>query len=380
MYCERHTACSLRFQSTTDESKLMMQRLIADKAAALDLAIAVTGREPPNSSDVTRFQCWLSKVPVLEPIDGAVLLFYQYCEVDQPQMLQEWQQALCKLLRLRGRIHVGVEGLNGTLGGSHNAIKLYKEAMQTHAKWSHNFAGMAFKDSPGGRHCFPNLFVRLCREICQMNSSPEDIHWRDGGQHLPPNEFHQLVQEMNTTDTGDTVLLDVRNFYESAVGHFDGAVRIPTRHFTDFPTVADELIDSLQLRQKKRVLMYCTGGIRCERASAYLRSKGVTQCFQLLGGIHNYVEELGEHTLFRGRNFVFDRRLTTDRVGTTVPNGKCTSCSTLYDEYDKNLSCRGCFCLLLVCQKCRVTLSDEKVASENMYCSTCQSKRQTVTT
>ena len=81
----------------------MMQRLIADKAAALDLAIAVTGRVPPNSSDVTRFQCWLSKVPVLEPIDGAVLLFYQYCEVDQPQMLQEWQQALCKLLRLRVR-------------------------------------------------------------------------------------------------------------------------------------------------------------------------------------------------------------------------------------------------------------------------------------
>jgi predicted sulfurtransferase len=351
----------------------------ADRAAAFDLAVAVTGKVPPNSSDVTRFQRWFSKVPVLEPIDGAVLLFYQYCDVGEPQMLQEWQQALCQLLRLRGRIHVGAEGLNGTVGGSHNAIKLYKEALRTHSKWSHNFADMAFKESSGGRHCFPNLFVRLCREICQMNSSPEDIHWKDGGKHLPPIEFHQCVEEMNQNKTGDTVLLDVRNFYESEVGHFDGAGRIPTRHFTDFPKVADELIESLQLREKRRVLMYCTGGIRCERASAYLRSKGVTRCFQLLGGIHNYVEELGEHTLFRGRNFVFDRRLTTDRVGTKLPNGRCIRCGTLHDEYNKSLSCRDCCCLLLVCSDCRVTLTDDKVASENMYCSTCQTKRQTFT-
>ena len=162
-----------------------------------------------------------------------------------------------------------------------------------------------------------------------MNCNPEEISWKNSAQHLSPREFHDLYvrtltssssssheSSTNTPPSASAVILDVRNHYESAVGRFEQAIRMPTRTFSEFPKVADQLIEDLDLRNKKHVLLYCTGGIRCERASAYLQSKGVTSCYQLRGGIHRYCEEIGDRdSFFRGRNFVFDRRLTTRRVG-----------------------------------------------------------------
>lgn len=291
-----------------------------------------------------------------------MLLFYNYCDILEPNKLLEWQKTLTKLLRLRGRVHVGLEGINGTVGGSREAVALYMSALRTHSVWSKHFANTDMKLSSGGYHCFPNMYVRLCTEICQMNASPEKITWRDQCHHLTSLEFHEQIKSIGSTSTrndsngssshADSVLLDVRNHYESEVGQFDGAVRLPTRHFTDFPKVIDTLIETMQLRDKK-VYMYCTGGIRCERASAYMRSKGVNECYQLSGGIHKYTVELGDQTLFRGKNFVFDRRLLTERVGTTVPIGACIVCRSRFDVYDKKISCAKCACLVLVCLKCR---------------------------
>ena len=354
-----------------------------------ELAVSVTGVNPPPTSTLERIQHWHNHRPPRQSLNGTVLLFYKYCRISQPQQLLEWQTKLCKLLRIRGRLHVGAEGLNGTLGGSQEAVQLYIEALQTHCVWAHYFADTDIKTSPGGHHCFPNLYVRLCTEICQMNASPELIHWDDCCQHLTPTEFHAQVQqhvgcaapgspgsEKNDTHSNTAILLDVRNLYESEVGHFDNAVCLPTRHFTDFPAVADQLIEQLNLRDKK-VFMYCTGGIRCERASAYLRSKGVQECFQLQGGIHNYVEELGAASLFRGKNFVFDRRLTTERVGTTQPMGKCVVCQALHDEYNKNISCSGCSCLVLLCDGCcDVCMVDQKLNKE-LLCGMCAALEDT---
>jgi predicted sulfurtransferase len=370
MHREHNTNLSLLFRNSEPHSSNKPD----SKKLGRQLSIAVLGVEPPTAQSVSRFTQLVHERPVRQPLNGKVLLFYHYCTIEQPQELLDWQVLLCGLLRLRGRIHVGKEGMNGTVGGSCEAIRLYKESVQTHCRWSVHFGTMPFKESSGGHHCFPNLFVRVCREICQMNLSPELIHWKNGGRHLKAVEFHKLVEEMNTGIRNkpnvptDTVLLDVRNLYESAVGQFDGAIRIPTRHFIDFPEVADRLIERYDLRKKKKVLMYCTGGIRCERASAYLRSKGVTQCFQLLGGIHNYVEEMGEATFFRGKNFVFDRRLTTKRVGTQLPVSTCIFCDEYHDEYDKHFSCDTCSCLVLVCKSCRTQKMRTAV------CSTCFAK------
>jgi len=364
MYSEQHTRRLLCFNASNPKSIDTAQRVV-------QLSIAITGVTPPTPATLARFQTYYENRPVRQSLDGKVLLFYNYCDILEPHKLLEWQKTLTKLLRLRGRVHVGLEGINGTVGGSREAVALYMSALQTHSVWSRHFANTDMKLSSGGHHCFPNMYVRLCTEICQMNASPEKITWRDQCHHLTPLEFHEQIKSIGSTSTrndssdssdssgsngssshADSVLLDVRNHYESEVGQFDGAVRLPTRHFTDFPKVIDTLIETMQLREKK-VYMYCTGGIRCERASAYMRSKGVKECYQLSGGIHKYTVELGDQTLFRGKNFVFDRRLLTERVGTTVPIGACIVCRSRFDVYDKKISCAKCACLVLVCLKCR---------------------------
>lgn len=208
-------------------------------------------------------------------------------------------------------------------------------------------------------------------------------------------------------DNSSLVLLDCRNLYESEIGRFDGAVRCPTRHFTEFPAVADKMVEEMQLRDKT-VLMYCTGGIRCERASAYLRSVGVRDCFQLKGGIARYCEafppaeaataapaplttparakpdtttqagfapsEQNENedscspsppcatmsgistrvqnsSMFRGKNFVFDRRMALPAGRDIV--GECALCGAAWDQYDRNTSCDNCSALVLLCAECR---------------------------
>ena len=307
---------------------------------------------------------------------GRILLYYKYATVDDPQALRQWQVDLCKRLDLRGRVHVGKEGINGTLGGTPASAAVYMHAMRHHHAWGPLFRDTDFKTSTtpaNGKYAFPNLFVRVCTEICQMNASPHQVRWEDATRHLAPAEFHARL--LRAKKGGGVVLLDVRNMYESAVGRFDGAVRFPTRHFSEFPQACDALIAKHQLVSSatsesgqsnstaaaKEVLMYCTGGIRCERASAYLRARGVTNCYQLRGGIHRYCEAMGSASLFRGRNFVFDRRLTTNRVGTTAAVGNCDYCPSkeggrppqAWDTYDKRLSCASCAALVLVCAQCR---------------------------
>lgn len=355
---------------------------------------------------------------------GRVLLYYKYVSVDKPEELRIWQMQLCSVLDLRGRIHVGTEGINGTVGGTLESTQLYIDAMNQHHRWGKLFSGIDFKSSEGGRQCFPNLFVRVCTEICQMNCNPEEISWKNGARHLSPREFHELYaktilplsanpsssipldshSDMDHTSSiemlprasavdklSSAVILDVRNYYESAIGRFKNAVRIQTRTFSEFPEVADQLIEDLDLKNKTHVLMYCTGGIRCERASAYLKSRGVMSCYQLQGGIHRYCEQIEDSkSFFRGRNFVFDRRLSTRRVGQPVIAanssddksgksldfgltaakkehirsviGECVVCEQQpWDTYDNQITCEKCSALVLVCSSCRSNLNKTKM-------------------
>lgn len=282
---------------------------------------------------------------------GQVLLYYCYCEVGDPEELCAWQKALCQHLHLNGKVRIASEGINGTVGGIKAACTLYIEAMLSHPLFKGLLTRDDFKTSSGGAHCFPDLRVGVFEEIVPMGINPEKVSYKETGVHLSPKEFHIEVEKYlsqgNEAQT-DTILLDCRNFYESKIGHFQGCLAPDIRKFSYFPTYVDE---NLELFRGKRVLMYCTGGIRCERGSAYLRSKGICKgVYHLKGGIHKYLEEFPDG-FYRGKLFVFDERYTISFNSDVI--SACRYCGTLWDQY-RLCSTQPCRQLVLTCPQCRL--------------------------
>ncbi|KAM6301628.1 thiosulfate sulfurtransferase/rhodanese-like domain-containing protein 2 [Podargus strigoides] len=280
---------------------------------------------------------------------GEVLLYYCYCEVKDPEKLCAWQKALCQHLHLTGKIRVASEGINGTVGGSKAATSLYIEVMLSQPLFKDILCQEDFKSSAGGAHCFPDLRVGIFKEIVPMGIDPKIVSYKETGIHLSPQEFHREVEQyLSQASQGqsDTILLDCRNFYESKIGHFQGCLAPDIRKFSYFPSYIDE---NLGLFKDKRVLMYCTGGIRCERGSAYLRSKAVCrEVYQLKGGIHKYLEEFPDG-FYRGKLFVFDDRYAICSNEDII--SACRYCGTLWDQY-KLCSSQHCRQLVLTCPSC----------------------------
>ncbi|XP_058158615.1 thiosulfate sulfurtransferase/rhodanese-like domain-containing protein 2 isoform X2 [Dasypus novemcinctus] len=240
--------------------------------------------------------------------EGEVLLFYCYRDLEDPHWLCAWQTALCQQLHLTGKVRIATEGINGTIGGSRLATRLYVEAMLSCPLFEGYLCKDDFKTSSGGAHCFPGLRVGVFEEIVPLGISPRQLSYKQPGIHLSPDEFHKEVEKFLSQanqEQSDTILLDCRNFYESKIGRFQGCLAPDIRKFSYFPSYVDK---NLELFREKRVLMYCTGGIRCERASAYLKTKGVCkEVFQLKGGIHKYLEAF-PNGFYKGKLFVFDER------------------------------------------------------------------------
>ncbi|NXG22065.1 TSTD2 protein, partial [Grallaria varia] len=280
---------------------------------------------------------------------GEVLLYYCYCEVKDPEILCAWQKALCQHLHLTGKIRIASEGINGTVGGSKIATSLYIEAMLSQPLFKNILCQEDFKSSAGGAHCFPDLRVGVFKEIVPMGIDPKIVSYKETGIHLSPQEFHREVEQyLSQVSQGqsDTILLDCRNFYESKIGQFQGCLAPDIRKFSYFPSYVDE---NLELFKDKRVLMYCTGGIRCERGSAYLRSKAVCrEVYQLKGGIHKYLEEFPDG-FYRGKLFVFDDRYAICSNEDII--SACRYCGALWDQY-KLCSSQHCRQLVLTCPGC----------------------------
>ncbi|NXJ08227.1 TSTD2 protein, partial [Odontophorus gujanensis] len=281
---------------------------------------------------------------------GEVLLYYCYCEVKDPEKLCAWQKALCQHLHLTGKVRVASEGINGTVGGSKVATNLYIEVMLAQPLFKDILCRDDFKSSAGGAHCFPDLRVGVFKEIVPLGIDPKEVSYKETGIHLTPQEFHREVEHhlsQSSQGQSDTILLDCRNFYESKIGHFRGCLAPDIRKFSYFPSYVDE---NLKLFKNKRVLMYCTGGIRCERGSAYLRSKAVCkEVYQLKGGIHKYLEEFPDG-FYRGKLFVFDDRYAISSNEDVI--SACRYCGMLWDQY-KLCSSQHCRQLVLTCLSCR---------------------------
>jgi predicted sulfurtransferase len=259
-----------------------------------------------------------------------ILIYYKYVDITYPKQILKWQKKLCEQLELKGRIILAHEGINATVGGSIQSLERYKTAMDAHPL----FGQIDFKESPGSAADFPRLRIVIKNEIVHLGLDPQRVRAHNGGVHLTPEQAHTLMAKKDD----DILILDCRNRYETAIGTFTNAVRPPTQYFREFPAYVDAHAD---LFKDKTVVMACTAGVRCERASAYLKSKGIAkQVYQIKGGIHRYIEQF-PNGFFKGKNYVFDQRLAVPVTDDIL--GNCSLCNTACDEYTN--------CLHAACNK-----------------------------
>uniref|UniRef100_A0A147ABP3 Thiosulfate sulfurtransferase/rhodanese-like domain-containing protein 2 n=1 Tax=Fundulus heteroclitus TaxID=8078 RepID=A0A147ABP3_FUNHE len=327
--------------------------------------------QPPNGheAEAADISAWIPDISrvseeQLRNGPGKVLLYYHYCQVADPQAVCAWQKALCEKLRLTGKIRVAAEGINGTVGGTDVATDVYIRAMLSHPVFK--MEKEDFKTSDGGAECFSDLKVEVYKEIVPMGVDPDIVSYKLAGVHLDPEEFHKEVEALlaKGDSSSDTILLDCRNFYESKIGQFTRCLAPNIRKFSYFPDYVDQNLD---LFRDKKVLMYCTGGIRCERGSAYLRSKDVCkEVYQLKGGIHKYLECFPEG-FYRGKLFVFDERFTISSNSDVISD--CRYCGLPWDQYEL-CSTQFCCQLVLSCPSCRQK-------GRTACCPSCQTKGET---
>jgi predicted sulfurtransferase len=269
---------------------------------------------------------------------GNILLYYKYVAITDPVALSREQRELCTRLGLTGRIIIAHEGINGTVGGSLEAAEHYQQAMHKNPL----FSDMEFKISEGGSDCFPRLTISVKEEIVHLGISPKELSADQAGDYLSPKQVHELINEQKE----NLVLLDTRNTYETAIGTFKNALIPPIENFRDLPAYIDA---HQELFKNKEVVMFCTGGVRCERATAYLKTKGIAdKVYHIKGGIVRYTEAYPDGH-FRGKNYVFDGRVSVQINNDII--GKCQFCATPFDDCSNCVNTR-CNNRMLSCPDC----------------------------
>ncbi|MBC1473056.1 rhodanese-related sulfurtransferase [Listeria grandensis] len=237
-----------------------------------------------------------------------VLLYYKYTTIDNPEQFAAEHLAMCKEIGLKGRILVAEEGINGTVSGTVEETEKYIEAMHADAR----FADMVFKIDAADKHAFQKMHVRPRPEIVSLSLENDVNPLEITGNYMEPEEFREALKDENT------VILDARNDYEFDLGHFRGAIRPDIETFRDLPEWVEE---NRELFEDKKVVTYCTGGIRCEKFSGWLKTAGFDDVSQLHGGIATYgKDEKVKGDLWDGMMYVFDERIAVpiNRVDHTI--------------------------------------------------------------
>ena len=278
-----------------------------------------------------------------------VLLYYKFVDLQHPENIVRRHKEVCKALQLKGRILISKDGINGTVGGSKEAIKMYKDYMNQHQF----FKDIDFKESTSEFNPFPRLSVKE-REELVTTEVRDEINICNRAQHIKPKTLHKWLEK----DQDDLVLLDMRNDYEWEIGRFKDAVRPPMKYFRDLK----ESMEFYEQYKGKKIVMFCTGGIRCEPASAWFIENGFdpNNLYQLEGGIMKYVDKYGSDGFYVGKCFVFD-----DRMAITVDDNVLSDCDLCGQECDVYRNCknRKCNKLFIGCESCmremKNTCSDE---------------------
>lgn len=282
--------------------------------------------------------------------DYRILLYYKFVPIEDPELFTAEHLQYCKDLGIKGRILIAAEGINGTLSGTIEQTERYMQDMHANPL----FADMVFKIDEADGHAFKKMFVRHKKELVTFRyEQPLDPNVLSG-KRLSPVEFHEQLQNE------DVIVIDGRNHYEYDIGHFRNAIRPEVESFREFP---EWIRENLSQYKDKKVLTYCTGGIRCEKLTGFLLNEGFHDVAQLEGGIVTYSkDEEVKGRLFDGKCYVFDERISVpiNRTDEDIVVGKCYHCGKAEDRY---INCANTRCHLkhICCEECE--------AKHRSYCS-----------
>ena len=268
------------------------------------------------------------------------LSFYKYHRIEDPKGFRDLLYLLFSDSQVLGRIYVAKEGINAQLSVPAHSFQVFRESLYTIDFLNNVRLNTAIEDD--GKSFFV-LKIKIREKIVADGLDDDFLDISKGGLHIDAKKFNAL------TSSQDTVIVDMRNHYESEVGHFDRAICPDVATFRESLTVVEDIIEP---HKDKDIVMYCTGGIRCEKATAYFMAKGFKRLYQLEGGIIEYSRQVKNQNLenkFRGKNFVFDERL-----GERITEDVVALCHQCGEACDTHINCANdaCHLLFIQCHDC----------------------------
>ena len=266
--------------------------------------------------------------------------FYKYHPIEDPKAFRDFLYLTFSEAGVLGRIYVANEGINAQISVPTKQLDLFRTTLYS-IDWLDNCRLNLAVDDDGKSFIKLKILVREKIVADGLNDDSFDVN--NVGKYLKAKEFNKL------TDDPETILIDMRNHYESEVGHFKGAITPDVDTFRDSLPIITDMIKG---NEDKNIVMYCTGGIRCEKASAYFKHKGFENVHHLEGGIINYVRQIeneGIDNKFIGKNFVFDKRL-----GERISDDVIAVCHQCGEPCDDHTNCKneGCHLLFIQCKSC----------------------------
>jgi UPF0176 protein len=282
----------------------------------------------------------LIKQMLENPEPRSTISFYKYHHIENPKQFRDELYLLLVEIDTKGRIYLATEGVNGQISVPSTHVDIFKEKLYS-IPFLHGVRLNTAVDDNG--KSFFKLTIKVRPKIVADGLDDASFNPADTGVHLDADAFNRL------TDDPNTILIDMRNHYESEVGYFENAIRPDVETFREELQIAEDLLTE---NKDKNLVMYCTGGIRCEKASAWMKHKGFKNVFQLDGGIIQYAKQVKESGLknkFKGVNFVFDERLGERISNDVVAN--CHQCGAPCDSH-KNCANDACHLLFIQCPNC----------------------------
>ena len=275
-----------------------------------------------------------------EAFNRITISFYHYFTIKDPQEFRDELYKAWQSLKVFGRVYIASEGINAQISVPEHFFEDFKDQLYSIVPLKGIRLNIAIDDD--GKS-FYKLIIKVRSKIVADGLEENAIDFDNRGKHIKVKEFNEL------TDDPETILIDMRNHYESEVGHFENAVCPDVDTFRDsLPIIAG----MLEGQEDKNIVMYCTGGIRCEKAGAYFKNQGFKNVFQLEGGIIEYTrqaEKQGLPNKFKGKNFVFDERLG-ERISKDIIS-KCHQCGKPCDTHI-NCANDACHLLFIQCEEC----------------------------